>query len=303
MMNNVTEGAKQKASYANKRTTGKEQFYTQPAVVDLCMEIVNKHIDLADKTILEPAGGTGEFIEGFLRNGIAADRIVSCDIEPKHKMVSSGNFLEMELPGKGMVCITNPPFGRCNSLSKKFFEKATHNCDYICFLVPKSWEKWTVINSLNNNYHLLESVGLPRDCFYLPEGRKTKKGVLNTVFQIWERRVEKREKIKIPDNKVITKILPSTDDLIVRGANTSILVFGHSCGKVSKVDGNVKRKTTTMYLDIKDEKVLTALQNLNLERFFKRTAFVEALSIKEINYALNEELQLPNYVFENEIYR
>ena len=58
-----------------------------------------------------------------------------------------------------------------------------------------------------------------------------------------------------------------------------------------------------MYLDVKDEKVLTALQNLNLERFFKRTAFVEALSIKEINYALNEELQLPNYVFENEIYR
>jgi len=27
------------------------------------------------------------------------------------------------------------------------------------------------------------------------------------------------------------------------------------------------------------------------------------LSIKEINYALNEELQLPNYVFKNEIYR
>jgi len=301
-MNNVSDGAKQKASYANKRTTGKEQYYTQPAIVDLCLEIVNRHVDLSDKTLIEPAGGTGEFIEGFMRSGIAADRIISYDIEPKHSMVTLGNFLEINIEDTGLVCITNPPFGRCNSLSKKFFKKATESCDYICFLVPKSWEKWTVINSLDDNYHLLESVDLPRDCFYLPEGKKTKKGVLNTVFQVWERRIEKREKIKIPDNKVITKIIPGKD-LVVRGANASILAFGHNCGRASAVAGDVKRKTTTIYLDVKDEKAMTALYNLKLERFFKRTAYVEALSIKEINYALNEELNLPNYVFENEIYR
>ena len=65
MSNNVKAGHKNKQSYANTRTTGKEQYYTEANVVDLCLAEVKKHIDLDDKMILEPCGGTGEFIEGF----------------------------------------------------------------------------------------------------------------------------------------------------------------------------------------------------------------------------------------------
>ena len=85
MSNNVKDGHRQKQSYANTRTTGKEQYYTNSNVVDICMQEVARHIDLSDRFILEPCGGTGEFIEGFRRTGIADDRIVSYDIEPKHQ--------------------------------------------------------------------------------------------------------------------------------------------------------------------------------------------------------------------------
>ena len=72
MSNNVKDGHLLKQSYANTRITGKEQYYTNSDVVDLCLSEVVKHIDLQGKSILEPCGGTGEFIEGFMRIGIPA---------------------------------------------------------------------------------------------------------------------------------------------------------------------------------------------------------------------------------------
>ena len=57
MKNNVQAGHKNKQSYANTRTTGKEQYYTDSVVVDLCLQEVVKHVDLKGLTVLEPCGG------------------------------------------------------------------------------------------------------------------------------------------------------------------------------------------------------------------------------------------------------
>lgn len=297
--NNVSAGARQKASYKNTRTTGKEQYYTMPAVVDVCVAVMEQCVALEDKTLLEPGGGTGEFIEGLMRVGVSPDNIISYDIEPDHPLVQQGDFLATDFPDD-VVTITNPPFGRCNTLAKKFFHHAAKSSTHIGFLVPKSWRKWTVINSLPSKFHLVRDVDLPGDCFYLADDKKTKKGVLATVFQVWERREADREIIAVPDHNLITKILPNKK--IVRGANTSMVTFGHSCGRVIDIQGDVPRKTTTMYLSVKRPDVLAALPHLNLARFYKNVAYVEALSIQEINYALNEYLGLPNYKFQDTTY-
>ena len=298
--NNVSAGARKKASYKNTRTTGKEQYYTMPAVVDVCIGVMEQCVALKDKTLVEPGGGTGEFIKGLMRAGISADNIISCDIEPAHPLVQQGDFLATDFPDD-VVTITNPPFGRCNTLAKKFFHHAAKSSTHIGFLVPKSWRKWTVINSLPSKFHLVRDIDLPGDCFYLADDKKTKKGVLATVFQVWERREADREIIAVPDHNLITKILPDKKG-IVKGANTSIVTFGHSCGRVIDIQGAVPRKTTTMYLSVKRADVLKALPCLNLARFYKNVAYVEALSIHEINYALNEYFGLPNYKFQNPIY-
>ena len=65
------------------------------------------------------------------------------------------------------------------------------------------------MNSLDENFHLVSSIDLPQNCFYLPDDQEPKKkDVLNTVFQVWERRDYKREKIVIPDYNFVEKILP-----------------------------------------------------------------------------------------------
>jgi len=157
------------------------------------------------------------------------------------------------------------------------------------------------MNSLDSHFHLVDDIDLPQNCFYTSKGDPEKQNVLNTAFQIWERREEEREIITVPDHGLITKIRPDKKG-IIKGANTSIVAFGHSCGRVQDVQGDVPRKTTTMYLSVKRPDVLAALPHLNLARFYKNVAYVEALSIHEINYALNEYLGLPNYTFQNPIY-
>jgi len=337
MNNNVKNGHKNKQSYANTRTTGKEQYYTNSNVVDLCLQEVIKHIDLTDKFILEACGGTGEFIEGFKRIGITDDRIKSYDIEPKHPDVILGDYLETDMGHKKYISITNPPFGRMSTLAKKFFNHAANHSDYICYLIPKSWRKWTTQNSLDERFHLIADIELPKNCFYLPNNQETKKDVLNTVFQIWEKREVEREKIVIPDNNLVKKIIPKMKKVevyqkikeklynkdkttgkfceveienlrkvdiqsrpdSVTGANFQMIVFGHSCGKFKDLDPKQKydAKTTTMYFKIKRQDVIDAMKKIDFSKHFNNVSYVQALSLQEINYELNKYFGLTNFKF------
>lgn len=312
MLNDVKAGHRNKQSYANTRTTGKEQYYTNPEVVDICLDEVRKHIDLTGRTILEPCGGTGEFIKGFRRIGIKDENILSYDIEPKHSLVQEANYLETEFDRTDLISITNPPFGRASSLAKKFFEHAAGHCEYICYLIPKSWRKWTIQNSLNKNFHLLSDIEMPKNCFYRPESDgKSKKDVLNTVFQIWKRADNPRKKIKIPDHGLVKKIQPTKKEVEVkrgdeisiqkrpdkiRGVNFQMVVFGHSCGKCKDLDPNQEydAKTTTMYFNIARQDVKDAMKTIDFSIHFNNVAYVQALSLQEINHELNEHFNLPN---------
>ncbi len=311
MSNNVKDGHRLKQSYANTRTTGKEQYYTNSNVVDICLQEVMRHIDLTNKFILEPCGGTGEFIEGFKRIGITDDRIKSYDIDPKHPKVIFGDYLKTDIGHKKYISITNPPFGRMSTLAKQFFNHAANHSDYICYLIPKSWRKWSTQNALDKRFHLISDIELPKNCFYLPEGEETKKDVLNTVFQIWEKRHLKREKIKIPDNKLVKKIIPimkvvkdkNNKDVrrpdYVTGVNFEMIVFGHSCGKFKDLDSTqtYDAKTTTMYFKIDRQDVIDALKKIDFSKHFNNVSYVQALSLQEINYELNEYFKLNNFKF------
>jgi hypothetical protein len=45
-----------------------------------------------------------------------------------------------------------------------------------------------------------------------------------------------------------------------------------------------------MFLKLQHPRALEALQSVDFSRFFKNTAYTEALSIQEINFLLNEYL-------------
>ena len=262
----------------NKRKTGKEQYYTPEETVKECMRIVDGCTDGCNhpRVYLEPAGGTGMFVRELGKRG----EVVSYDIEPKGEGIQrTENFLLEDISHLSeVITVTNPPFGRANSLCVPFFNKCAEVSTVIGFLVPKSWRKWSVINKLNRHFHLVSDTEMEVDYDY--DGVQKSRGRLKTVFQVWERRDYEREWLTAEDRGYITKCSPEEADV-------SLTVFGRGCGKVRRVFPR-KSNTTQMFLKCNEDWVMDALYKLEYSRFYENVAFVEALSIKEIWYLLNE---------------
>ncbi len=266
----------------NRRTTGKEQFYTPTDLALRLATAVSERVGgFADKTVIEPAGGTGSFLQAA--KALEADKLISFDIEPKAEGVLLADFL-VETKGlekvSNAITISNPPFGRNNSLSIPFFNKAAQHSQYIAFVVPRSWRKWSVINRLNRNFHLIHDEDLSID--YVDElGEMVwQKARLKTCFQIWERREALRSLVKVKDHGLLSKVKPDQADV-------ALTVFGYGCGKVRTSFDRVPN-STVMFLKLHDKRVLKALQSVDFSKFYKNTAYTEALSLQEIRYLINE---------------
>jgi hypothetical protein len=261
--------------------TGKEQFYTPK---DLALELVarvEKTLGpLRGKTILEPAGGTGSFIEAVMAAG--AKKVLSFDIEPLHPEVSKGSFLDQEIEEDSVLTISNPPFGRNNALSVPFFNHAAGFSEAICFIVPRSWRKWSVTNRLDMNFELEVDIDLDIDYVDASGELISNKNRLATCFQIWKKTKNPRMPIRIREMGIVEKVAPAKADV-------SLTIFGYGCGKL-KTEFQPVANTTQMFLKLLHPEALAALKKVDYSKFYKNTAYTEALSLQEINYLLNEEI-------------
>jgi predicted RNA methylase len=265
----------------NTRVTGKEQYYTpKPLALELVEHIENVLGSLAGKTILEPAGGTGAFIDAVQAKGVA--NVISFDIEPLHELVSLGDFLEQEIKESNLITVSNPPFGRNNSLSIPFFNHAAKVSDAICFIVPRSWRKWSVTNRLDLGFELALDLDIDIDYVDAVGTPLSSKNLLATCFQIWKKADVTRTLVRVTDKGIIEKVSPELADV-------SLTIFGYGCGKV-KTQFEPVANTTQMFLKLKHPQALAALESVDYSKFFKNTAYTEALSLQEINYLLNEEI-------------
>ena len=285
--------AKSPTPLGNRRGTGKEQYYTpDDLALRLTREVILVVGSLEGRTVLEPAGGTGAFIRAA--QALGAARVVSFDIEPKHTDVVRADFLSKKVRLSDAVAISNPPFGRNNSLSIPFFNKAADHAEFICFIVPRSGRKWSVINRLDRRFELVaDHLGLDElveaadhdiamDYVDDQGTHLSKQLLLKTCFQIWRRLPDGKQRpvYKVRDMGLITKVKPEDADIAMR-------VFGFNCGRVFE-QFERKPNSTLMFLKLNDPRVLQVLQTADFDRFFKNTAYTEALGIQEINYLVNE---------------
>ena len=273
--------ASAKPKLGNKRVTGKEQYYTPTHLAESLMAEVQAVVpNLSRRIIIEPAGGTGSFIKAASSAGVT--QFLSFDIEPKHENVSRGNFLDEDLTAIDAVTISNPPFGRNNSLSIPFFNKAANHSEFICFIVPRSWRKWSVINRLDRRFHLIADHDIQIDYEDDAGEKLSVKNNLATCFQIWQRKDTLRPLYSVSDKGIIEK----TDS---KNADVALTIFGFSCGKVM-TEFERKPNSTKMFLKLKHPEALKALQTVDFSKFYKNTAYTQALSLPEINYLLNESI-------------
>jgi hypothetical protein len=270
----------------NRRVTGKEQYYTPRDLADrLVAEVAAVVPDLAERTVLEPAGGTGAFVDAVLAAGVR--EVVAYDIEPHHDLVRKANFLATKLNLGGAITISNPPFGRNNSLSIPFFNHAAESSEVIAFIVPRSWRKWSVLNRLDRRFELVADHDLAIDYVDVHGDPLSAKNILATCFQIWRRAEPGRLRplLRVTDHGLVKKVAPSEADV-------AITVFGFNCGRV-RTEFERLPNTTQLFLKLDESRrdgILAALNGADFERFHRNTAYTPALSLQEINYLLNERV-------------
>jgi len=211
-----------------------DQFFTKKDIVIQCLIELEFYYKLEDfDIIIEPSAGQGSFVKMLPANKRIAIELDNelCEQNKEYRCMSFFNYI-CEVTDENILVIGNPPFGTQNKLSVDFFNHAAQFADVIAFIIPKTWNKQSIHNRLNENFHLVKSVDLPEDCFYGDKGTNVK-----CCFQIWKFSEEKR----IPEKKILShkdwdflSYVKTNDDLEPpKNADFVVLAYGSNSGQVS----------------------------------------------------------------------
>lgn len=170
---------------SNGRKHELDKFYTKPEMAAECLS----RLDLDSYSlVIEPSAGSGAFSNQI-------ENCVAFDLEPEDPKITKQDWFlysrERDSQEKILV-VGNPPFGQQNNLAVKFINHAAKFADTIAFVLPKSFMKTSLQDSINPDFTLTESVMLPKNSFTLD-------GVsidVPCVFQVWEYTPSQRRKIQ-----------------------------------------------------------------------------------------------------------
>ncbi|BAQ84262.1 hypothetical protein [uncultured Mediterranean phage uvMED] len=121
-----------------------DKYYTPDDLAKYCVNKTKEVIGEKNITqFLEPSAGSGAFIPYL------GDNYLAFDIEPEAEGILQMDYLSNIIEYKrGRCVIGNPPYGKGNYTSVKFFKNAISQGDYISFILP--------ISQLNNNMYMYE---------------------------------------------------------------------------------------------------------------------------------------------------
>jgi len=285
-------------SKGNKRKNGMEQFYTIQTVADELTQKVSKYFN-EQTQFLDPCAGAGAFPEALKKLGIPEERILCYDIDPKKDYVTKADFLQVSsLTIKDFTVITNPPFGRACSMSVSFFNKCAElGAKYIIFLIPASFDKPAISKRLNKFYHLVETVSVPSVSFYTSAGIN-EKGILNTEFQVWERKEFERDSYVLKNDLI--EFVKWTD--VRKGADYDFCIRTHG-SKIGVILDNITSLTrkddlgnehpnfrTVAFIKAKNPTVKDVLSKIDYSEWLKKSSYVPSICPKIISMMLEREM-------------
>jgi predicted RNA methylase len=231
-----------KSTTAQIREAGLDKFYTIPAIAEKCLNTIGEKYDW-DKwdLVVEPSAGNGSFL-----SKIPTDKKIGIDISPEHSDIIKQDFFDyqpsppsissLSYPDvSNILVVGNPPFGRVSSLAVKFFNHSAMWCSVIAFIIPKTFRRVSLQNRLDTRFHLIYDEEIPSDpCSFSPPMQ------VKCCFQIWEKRIENRDLVKLGTKHVDWDFLPNGPlDLKgqptpPKGADFVILAYGGKCGNIVK---------------------------------------------------------------------
>ncbi len=262
---NKTPSRKGKPSRSKNIADELDQFYTLPRVAKEHYRSLCNRLDLSNHRFIEPSAGTGSF-SNLLPPGSRA-----YDLDPKAPGIVKADFLKTRLErSEKNVVIGNPPFGNSCDMAIKFFNHAAKFASVIAFIVPRTFQKQSITNRLNLSFHLLTEMTVEDNAFVF-EGQPRN---VPTVFQIWIKKEERREKQTAPTEHSDFDFT-SADD-----ANFAIQRIGSNAGLVHR---NLKMsKKSHYFIKPNVEGVETIMKALDFAAAACRTAGNPSLAKTEV---------------------
>lgn len=165
-----------------------DQFYTKDVIAKECVKFFENNVCKIDifSCVVEPSAGSGNILNYLPKNTIALD------LAPNSKNIIKKDYLKYKpITSDNILVFGNPPFGKNASLAIKFFNHSAKFANYIAFILPRTFRKFSIINRLDSNFHLVKEWILPINSFETPDGNEYS---VPTVFQIWQKKSSDREK-------------------------------------------------------------------------------------------------------------
>jgi len=172
----------------SKRKVHLDQYFTSQALVERCVREFEKSFSFGEfDLVIEPSAGSGRFLRA-----LPPAKTVAMDISPKDPNVKFGDFLLYWPPEDGKILVIgNPPFGQRGALAVRFINHAMRFAHTVAMILPRSFNKYTFMNRVDQNFVLIDSTNL--EGVFDFEGDEVS---VQTVFQVWQRSSKQRELIR-----------------------------------------------------------------------------------------------------------
>ena len=249
-----------------------DQFYTDPAYAKQFLNKISQTVDLTEfDHLLEPSAGSGSFY-----NLLDPARRIGLDLEPKATGVIKTDFFDWVWPiGYRIATIGNPPFGKNAGLAVKFFNYSAKFSEVIAFIIPRTFRKASVLNRLNEHFHLVSDEDVPVNSFIFNGSAYD----VPCAAQIWVRRAEKRPRVttyKLDQIKHWFEIVaPAHSDFAIQRV-------GGRAGQIRTQDYKTFSPLSHYFIQAHDPRVLSVFQKINFDTVKFNTAGNPSVSPSEL---------------------
>ncbi|WP_162982241.1 SAM-dependent methyltransferase [Helicobacter labacensis] len=160
-----------------------DEYFTKAEIarelVSRAQAIIANYEDLNKYTWLEPSVGDGCFYN------LLPDPKIGIDIKANSPEILQMDYLDFKLPNSPLIVIGNPPFGHRGVLALEFI-KHSRGADFVCFILPMFFQSLGKGSARYRvqDFHLLHEESLPKNAFYLGNGREKD---VKCCFQVWSK--------------------------------------------------------------------------------------------------------------------
>lgn len=251
-------------------------YFTSQESSEFCVTTLEKVGWLYDSvSVLEPASGDGALLRALSSSRFSVN-VTACDLVDYGCGAEICDYLLRPIQRNDLI-FTNPPFGKMANLAIKFFNRSCLDSDRIAFIVPQSFRKISIIDRLHPYFWPVHDSDLPDDTYTLPNGSQR---IVNTCFQLWERREKPREKLSSIDHTLFFSPL-SKEEALSHGSSYALRGQGSKAGQV--LEGLDHSEASTRFLTGSRE----IIEQMDFSKLASFTAGIPSIGFSELAHAIN----------------